>query len=86
MAWPMKFKSQGGVSLNCKREDNPDGIQLIKCEPLEKRDDVVQNLGQREVQFRVLENGKVELLDDGGVNREIVKELDDYLNYFVAKH
>ena len=74
----MLFRSKTtGLALNCRKEER-DGVVIVRCAPIEKREDIRQELGERETVFKVM-NGKLELIDDGGVPKHIMKELDDYL-------
>lgn len=82
MSFIGRFQSSRGLAFNCRKEDR-DGVVIIKCSPLEKRDDIKQQLGEREVQIKVLENGKLDFMDDGGVPKPIMEELDEYLKRMV---
>jgi len=77
-----KFRTRSGLSFNCRKEER-EGNVLIKCEPIEKKDDIKQQLSERPIILRLTENGKLDLIDDGGVDRKIIEELDEYLEHFI---
>ncbi len=82
MSFIGRFTSSRGLSLNCRKEER-DGVVIIRCSPIEKRDDIKQQLGERDIQIQVLENGKLDLKDDGGVPKPVMEELDEYLKRMV---
>lgn len=69
------------MTFNCKKMDD-EGVTKVVCEPIEIRGNVKQRLSERPVQFRLTENGYLDLIDDGGVPKDIIKELDEYLSFF----
>ena len=69
-------------SFNCRKEE-VDGVTILKCEPIEKKGDLKVALTERPIMFRMTEQGKFELIDDGGADPKIVKELDKYLKFFI---
>lgn len=69
-------------SFRCKKEEM-DGVTILKCEPILKKGELKVALTEQPIMFRQLENGKFELIDDGGADPKTIKELDDYLKFFV---
>ena len=69
-------------SFRCKKEE-ADGVTVLKCEPILKKGDLKISLTENPIVFKQLENGKFELLDDGGADPDTIKELDKYLKFFI---
>jgi len=70
----------GKKKFRCMKEER-EGVQFITCRPVLEKDNVLQNLSDDAIKFRV-NSGRFELLDDGGAYPEVIKELEDYLKYF----
>jgi hypothetical protein len=71
---------RSGIAFNCVKEDR-EGTTIVKCEPIEKRGEIREKLVIRPILLRQLEDGKFDLIDDGGATKDIIKELNDYLKY-----
>lgn len=68
------------MAFNCKKMDE-EGVTKIVCEPLEIKGETKQKLSERPVIFIKLQNG-FDLIDDGGLPKDVIKELDEYLGFF----
>ncbi|HDH44851.1 MAG TPA: hypothetical protein ENG66_05610 [Thermococcus sp.] len=69
--------------FRCKKVEK-EGITLVTCSPVEKKGEILEALGEGEVVFKIDPNTRVaELIDDGGVDRQTIKELDEYIKYFL---
>jgi len=82
MSFIGRFQSSRGLAFNCRKDDR-DGVVIIRCSPIERKNDIKQQLGERDVKIRVLENGKLDFQDDGGVPKPIMEELDEYLKRMI---
>jgi len=85
MAWKIpSFTSKRGIAFNCKREER-DGVRFIRCDPIEKKDNIKQALSESSIIFKIPERGgkKLEMISDGGADKELIKELDEYLAHFI---
>ena len=71
-------------AFRCKKEER-NGVVFVMCQPIEKRDDIKEALSEGEVVFRLLNNGRLDLIDDGGADKKTIEELDDYLRFFSGK-
>jgi hypothetical protein len=76
-----------GRRFNCKKLEE-EGITKIVCQPIEKIGSVDKPLTDRPIVFRVAQDpitGKTyaDLLDDGGADKKLIKELDEYISYML---
>ncbi len=76
----MGIFAKGGKAFNCRQEP-VEGVVYVKCEPLKKEKDIKEALGDRPVLFRLEQGGRVNMIDDGGVDQQTIKELQDYIKY-----
>ena len=82
MRLAFKILTKSNKAFRCRKEER-DGVTFIVCSPVEKKGNVKVNIGEGEVLFRVTDTGKAELINDGGVDRKTIEELDEYLKYFL---
>lgn len=72
---------QSKKAFNCRTEETDNG-KFIICEPVEIKGNSEIPIGREPVKFKL--NGKVPvLISDGGVDRETLEELDEYLEKFI---
>ena len=71
----------GKKKFRCEKVDK-EGVKFIRCRPVLEKDDILQNLSDSDIVFRINDGGKFELITDGGAYPEVIKELEDYLKYF----
>ncbi len=67
--------------FRCEKVDK-EGVKFIRCRPVIEKDDVLMNLSDGDIVFRIANGGKFELITDGGAYPDVIKELEDYLKYF----
>lgn len=70
-------------AFNCRKLNKEDGGKVIVCEPVEILPDGRERpIGKEPVKFKI--EGKIPVLeDDGGIDRQTLKELDEYLERFI---
>lgn len=71
-------------AFNCKTmTENETNAKIVLCEPVEITPDGREiPIGKEPVKFRI--EGKIPvLISDGGVDRETLKELDEYIERFI---
>jgi hypothetical protein len=86
--WEKIFNIRG-KRYNCVKLQE-EGITKVVCKPMEKIGEETKPLTERPIVFRIVKDsitGKTyaDLLDDGMADKGLIKELDEYISYWLGE-